>query len=163
MLRKKDLLGLKDLTREELEDVLAHAAVMKESFLSREPLNNLRGKCVTTLFYENSTRTKNSFETAARMLGARTMSIAVGNSSVKKGESLIDTGRTLDALMTDIIVIRHSMAGTPGLLARSVRASVINAGDGMNEHPTQSLLDMFTMREKFGTIKGLKVVMVGAI
>ena len=163
MLRKKDLLGLKDLTREELEDVLAHAAVMKESFLSREPLNNLRGKCVTTLFYENSTRTKNSFETAARMLGARTMSIAVGNSSVKKGESLIDTGRTLDALMTDIIVMRHSMAGTPGLLARSVRASVINAGDGMNEHPTQSLLDMFTMREKFGTIKGLKVVMVGDI
>ena len=163
MLRKKDLLGLKDLTREELEDVLAHAAVMKEAFLGGEPLTNLRGKCVSTLFYENSTRTKNSFETAARMLGARTISVAVANSSVKKGESLVDTGKTLDALLTDIIVIRHSMAGVPALLARSVRSSVINAGDGMNEHPTQSLLDLFTMKEKFGTVKGLKVVMVGDI
>lgn len=163
MLRKKDLLGLKDLTREELESVLAHAEEMKDAFLAGEVLPNLKGKCVATLFYENSTRTKNSFETAARMLGARTMSIAVANSSVKKGESLIDTGRTLDALMTDIIVIRHSMAGTPGLLARHVRSSVVNAGDGMNEHPTQSLLDLFTMKEKFGTLKGLKVVMVGDV
>ena len=163
MLRKKDLLGLKDLPREELEDVLAHAAVMKEAFLGGEPLTSLRGKCVSTLFYENSTRTKNSFETAARMLGARTISVAVANSSVKKGESLVDTGRTLDALLTDIIVIRHSMAGVPALLAKSVRSSVINAGDGMNEHPTQSLLDLFTMKEKFGTVKGLKVVMVGDV
>ncbi len=163
MLRKKDLLGLKDLTKEELEHILAHAGDMKESLVARETLDNLKGKCVATLFYENSTRTKNSFETAARLLGARTVSISVANSSVKKGESLIDTGKTLDALMTDIIVIRHSMAGTPALLARNVKSSVINAGDGMNEHPTQSLLDLFTMHEKFGTIKGLKVVMVGDI
>lgn len=163
MLRKKDLLGLKELTREEIEDILAHTAVMKEAFLGGEPLNSLRGKCVSTLFYENSTRTKNSFETAARMLGARTISVSASNSSVKKGESLIDTGRTLDALLTDIIVIRHSMAGVPALLARGVKSSVINGGDGMNEHPTQSLLDIFTMKERFGTVKGLKVVMVGDI
>ncbi len=163
MLRKKDLLGLKDLTKEEIEDILDNTAAMKEAFVSGETLDSLKGKCVATLFYENSTRTKNSFETAARFLGARTLSISVATSSVQKGESLIDTGRTLDALMTDIIVIRHSMAGTPALLAKNVRSSVINGGDGMNEHPTQSLLDLFTMREKFGTIKGLKVVMVGDI
>ena len=91
------------------------------------------------------------------------MSISVATSSVQKGESLIDTGKTLDALRTDAIVIRHSMAGAPDLLAANVKASVINAGDGMNEHPTQSLLDLFTMREKFGTIKGLKVVLVGDV
>ena len=163
MLRKKDLLGLKDLSKEELERILAHAAEMKSAFVARESLDNLKGKCVATLFYENSTRTKNSFETAARLLGARTISISVATSSDKKGESLIDTGRTLDALLTDVIVIRHSMAGTPALLAKNVRASVVNAGDGMNEHPTQSLLDLFTMKEKFGTIKGLKVVMVGDV
>lgn len=163
MLRKKDLLGLKDLTKEEIEDIIIRAESMKEAFVGGEMLNSLKGKCVATLFYENSTRTKNSFETAARFLGARTMSIAASNSSIQKGESLVDTGRTLDALMTDIIVIRHSMAGAPALLAQKVKASIINGGDGMNEHPTQSLLDLLTMKEKFGAIKGLKVVMVGDI
>ena len=163
MFRKKDLLGLKDMTVEELTGILDHAESMKEAFVGGRQLNNLSGKCVTTLFYENSTRTKNSFETAARCLGARTMSVSAATSSVQKGESLIDTGRTLDALRTDAIVIRHSMAGAPDLLASHVRASVINAGDGMNEHPTQSLLDLFTMRENFGTIKGLKVVLVGDV
>ncbi len=163
MFRKKDLLGLKDMSAEEIISVLDHAAGMKEAFVGGKPLSSLSGKCVTTLFYENSTRTKNSFETAARFLGARTMSVTVATSSVQKGESLIDTGRTLDALRTDAIVIRHSMAGAPALLAANVKASVINAGDGMNEHPTQSLLDLFTMRDKFGTFKGLRVVLVGDV
>ena len=163
MYKKKDLLGLKDMTAEEIIGILDHAKSMKEAFVDGRQLNSLSGKCVTTLFYENSTRTRNSFETAARFLGARTMSVAVATSSVQKGESLIDTGKTLDALRTDAIVIRHSMAGAPDLLAASVKASVINAGDGMNEHPTQSLLDLYTMREKFGSIKGLKVVFAGDV
>ena len=163
MFRKKDLLGLKDMTAEDITDILDRTVRMKEVFVGGRQLDRLSGKCVATLFYENSTRTRNSFETAARVLGARTMSISVATSSVQKGESLIDTGKTLDALRTDAIVIRHSMAGAPDLLAANVRASVINAGDGMNEHPTQSLLDLFTMREKFGTIKGLKVVLVGDV
>lgn len=163
MLRKKDLLGLKDLTREEIEDVLAHASVMKEAFLSGQSLNSLRGKCVATLFYEDSTRTRNSFDTAAKMLGARTVAVSASGSSIKKGESLVDTGRTLDAIGANIIVIRHLMAGAPALLARNVKACVINGGDGIDEHPTQGLLDLFTMKEKFGTIKGLKVVIVGDI
>ncbi len=163
MYKKKDLLGLKDMAAEEIIGILDHAKGMKEAFVEGRQLNSLSGKCVTTLFYENSTRTRNSFETAARFLGARTMSVAVATSSVQKGESLIDTGKTLDALRTDAIVIRHSMAGAPDLLAANVRASVINAGDGMNEHPTQSLLDLYTMREKFGSIKGLKVVFVGDV
>lgn len=163
MYRKKDLLGLKDMTAEEITGILDHAEGMRDAFVSGTQLDSLAGKCVTTLFYENSTRTRNSFETAARFLGARTMSVAAASSSVQKGESLTDTGKTLDALRTDAIVIRHPMAGAPDLLAGSVRASVINAGDGMNEHPTQSLLDLFTMRRKFGTIEGLKVVLVGDI
>ena len=163
MFRKKDLLGLKDMTAEDITDILDRTVSMKEAFVGGRQLDRLSGKCVATLFYENSTRTRNSFETAARVLGARTMSISVATSSVQKGESLIDTGKTPDALRTDAIVIRHSMAGAPDLLAANVRASVINAGDGMNEHPTQSLLDLFTMREKFGTIKGLKVVLVGDV
>ncbi len=160
---KKDLLGLKDMTAEEITGILDHAVGMKEAFVGGRQLSSLSGKCVTTLFYENSTRTKNSFETAARMLGARTMSVSAATSSVQNGESLIDTGKTLDALRTDAIVIRHSMAGAPHLLAANVKACVVNAGDGMNEHPTQSLLDLFTMREKFGTIKGLRVVLVGDV
>lgn len=163
MLRKKDLLGLKDMIAEEICDILDHTDGMKAAFVGGKQLENLRGKCVATLFYENSTRTRNSFETAARLLGARTMSISVSTSSVQKGETLIDTGRTLDALGTDLVVIRHSMAGTPNLLAANVKASVVNAGDGMNEHPTQSLLDLYTMKEKFGTLKGLKVVIVGDV
>lgn len=163
MLRKKDLLGLKDMTAEEICDILDHTDGMKAAFVGGKQLENLRGKCVATLFYENSTRTRNSFETAARILGARTMSISVSTSSVQKGETLIDTGRTLDALGTDLVVIRHSMAGTPNLLAANVKTSVVNAGDGMNEHPTQSLLDLYTMKEKFGTLIGLKVVIVGDV
>lgn len=163
MLRSKDLLGLKELTADEIEEIISLAFDMKRVLKTRQTVSDLSGKSVVTLFYENSTRTRNSFDTASRFLSARTSTITASASSVTKGESLIDTGKTLDALMTDIIVIRHSMSGAPHLLAKNVRASVINAGDGMNEHPTQALLDLYTMKEKFGSIKGLKVVLVGDI
>jgi len=123
----------------------------------------LQGKIVTTLFYEPSTRTKNSFETAAKMLSASSSSIAASTSSAVKGETLIDTVKNLEAIGVNGIIVRHSMAGAPHLIARNISGSVINAGDGFNEHPTQALLDMFTMREKKGPIKGKKVVIVGDI
>ena len=126
-------------------------------------MNYLEGKTATVLFYENSTRTRTSFEQAAKYLGATTINIVAGNSSVAKGETLIDTGKTLDAQRNDFIVIRHPMGGAPHLLAKTVKASVLNGGDGMNEHPTQALLDMLTMREVFGSLKGLKVAILGDI
>lgn len=163
MLKTKDFLGLKDVPLEVIESILKKAADMKQAFLMSKKLSSLAGKSVVTLFYENSTRTKLSFELAAKNLSANVTGLAVSQSSVAKGESLIDTGKTLDALRTDIIVIRHQMAGAPHLLARNVQAGVINGGDGMNEHPTQGLLDMFTIKEKFGTLKGLKVLIAGDI
>lgn len=161
---KKDLLGLKNISAEEIEYILDNAATMK-NILSQnvKKVPHLRGKSVITLFYENSTRTRMSFELAGKYLSADTANITAGGSSVAKGENLIDTGKTLDVMGTDIIVIRHSSSGAPHLLAKNVQASVINAGDGMNEHPTQALLDMFTMREKLGGIKGLKVAILGDI
>jgi aspartate carbamoyltransferase catalytic subunit len=162
---KRDLLGLKDLQADAITDILDNAAEMKK-VLSQDvkKTSHLQGKSVTTLFYENSTRTRTSFETAAKILGATTSVLSVTTSSVNKGETLIDTGRNLNALLSDVIVIRHSMAGAPHLLARHVAAGVVNAGDGANEHPTQALLDIFTMREHFGSnLKGLKVVMSGDI
>ena len=162
MLKNKDLLGLKTLPTEEIEEILDTAVEMKKILkqnVKKTPL--LQGKSVVTLFYENSTRTRMSFELAAKFMSASTSSISVATSSVKKGESLIDTGKTLDALCTDIIVLRHSASGSAKLLAENVRASVLNGGDGANEHPTQALLDMFTMREKFGTLKGLNVCIAG--
>ena len=123
----------------------------------------LAGKTLVTLFYENSTRTRTSFELAGKYLGANEVNISVAASSVQKGETLIDTGRTLDDMKIDFIAIRHSMAGAPKLLAENVKASVLNGGDGINEHPTQALLDMLTLRRKFGKIKGLKVAILGDI
>lgn len=164
MLKNKDLLGLKDLSESEISLILDTALSMKKVLKSGEKTtNDLKGKTVATLFYENSTRTRTSFEIAAKYMGANISSIAVQNSSVQKGESLIDTGKTLDALLTDVIVIRHSISGAPHLLAKNVSASVINAGDGTNEHPTQALLDMLTIKEKFGKLKGLKIVLTGDI
>ncbi len=163
-LSSKDLLGLKDLPREEIGYILSLAQEMKKMLkqnIKKTP--HLQNKSVVTLFYENSTRTRMSFELAAKFMGASVSNIAVSNSSVKKGESLIDTGKTLDALCTDVIIIRHSMSGSPKLLADNIKASVINGGDGTNEHPTQALLDMYTMIEKFGGLKGLKVAIVGDI
>ena len=164
MLKRKDLLGIKDLEREEIEQILSTAVEMKKILRQNvKKVPHLQNKSVVTLFYENSTRTRMSFELAAKFMSASASNISVAQSSVQKGETLIDTGKTLDALMTDIIVIRHGAAGAPHLLARNVKAGVINAGDGMNEHPTQALLDMFTMTEKFGRLEGLTVGIYGDI
>ena len=164
MLKRKDLLGLKDLTVEELEEILASTAEMRKLLEKNvRKTDYLQGKSVVTLFYENSTRTRTSFEAAAKITGATTASISAQSSSVTKGETLIDTGRNLDALLTDVIIVRHSMSGAPHLLAKNIKASVVNAGDGMNEHPTQALLDIFTMKNAFGSLKGLKVVIAGDI
>lgn len=164
MLKRKDLLGLKDCSAEEIYEILDTAAEMKK-FLDSDCKHSdlLRGKALVTLFYENSTRTRSSFELAAKYLGASEVNISVATSSVQKGETLIDTGETLDAMNIDFVVIRHPMAGAPKLLAEHVRASVLNGGDGMHEHPTQALLDIFTMREKLGKVKGLKVAILGDI
>ncbi len=164
MLQRKDLLGLKDCTSAEIYAILDEAAEMKKIILSGNKRSDiLSGKSLVTLFYENSTRTRSSFELAAKYLGASEVNISVATSSVQKGETLIDTGETLDAMHVDYIVIRHPMAGAPKLLAEHVKASVLNGGDGMHAHPTQALLDMFTMREKLGKIEGLKVAILGDI
>ena len=163
-LKNKDVLGIKELTACEIESILDTDSDMKKIVQSpSKKAHYLRGKSVVTLFYENSTRTRVSFELAGKYMSADTVNVTAAGSSVQKGESLLDTGRTLDAMGTDIIAIRHSMAGAPHLLAKHVKASVINAGDGMHEHPTQALLDMFTIRERFGGVKGLKVAIIGDI
>lgn len=161
---KKDLLGLERLTADEIMLILENAVNMKKTVISEnKKLDNLSGKTVVTLFYENSTRTRTSFELAAKYMGANVANITASGSSVAKGESLIDTAKTLDAMGTDIIVMRHSASGAPNLIAPLLSASVINAGDGMHEHPTQALLDMFTILENKGRIEGLKVAIVGDI
>lgn len=163
-LKGKDLLGLRDLSREEIEYILDTAKTMKLVLLSNNKKTpHLQGKSVVTLFYENSTRTRLSFELASKYMGASSANVVASSSSVAKGESLIDTARTIDQMGTDVIVIRHPMAGAPSLIARNVKASVINAGDGMNEHPTQALLDIFTIIEKKGTLNRLKVAIIGDI
>ena len=162
MLKNKDLLGLQHCSAEEITEILDGAAEMKKFLCGKQRKSDiLAGKSLVTLFYENSTRTRTSFELAGKLLGASEVNLATATSSVQKGETLIDTGETLDAMKIDYIVIRHPMAGAPKLLAEHVKASVINGGDGMHEHPTQALLDMFTMREKFGKLKGLKVAVLG--
>ncbi len=164
MLKRKDLLGLIDASESEITEILDLAQEFKNRIKRGEKkMNYLEGKTATVLFYENSTRTRTSFEQAAKYLGATTINIVAGNSSVAKGETLIDTGKTLDAQRNDFIVIRHPMGGAPHLLAKTVKASVLNGGDGMNEHPTQAPLDMLTMREVFGSLKGLKVAILGDI
>jgi len=163
-LTKKDLLGLKDISSEEIQYILESAKTMKLILTSnskRAP--HLHGKSVVTLFYENSTRTRLSFELASKYMSAASANISASASSVVKGESLIDTGRTIEVMGADVIVIRHPQSGAPHLLAKNVSASVINAGDGMNEHPTQALLDMYTIWEKLGSLKGLRIAIVGDI
>ena len=163
-LKSKDLLGLRDISAEEIAYILDTAKTMKYIITSNSKKTpHLQGKSIITLFYENSTRTRLSFELASKYMSASAANISASASSVSKGETLIDTGRTIDRMGTDVIIIRHPQSGAPHLLARNVQASVINAGDGMNEHPTQALLDMFTMREKKGTLKGLKVAIMGDI
>ncbi len=161
---KKDLLGLEYLTKEEIELILESSKSFKE-VLAR-PLRKvptLRGKTVVNLFYEPSTRTRTSFELAAKRLSADVINIVRESSSIQKGETLIDTGRNLEALKIDIIVVRHNSSGAPLMLSRSVDISIVNAGDGWHEHPTQALLDMFTLKEKLGRIEGLNVSIIGDI
>jgi len=161
---RKDLVGLEPLTREELGTVLATAESFKEVIgRTVKKVPALRGKTVVNLFYEPSTRTRVSFEVAAKRLSADVINIATEESSVRKGETLIDTGRNIEALKVDIIVVRHNCSGAAAMLARRMRASVINAGDGWHEHPTQALLDMFTLKEKLGRLDGIRVSIVGDI
>lgn len=161
---RKDLLGLEDLTREEIELILNTAESFKEvSTREIKKVPALRGKTVVNLFYEPSTRTRVSFEIAAKRLSADVINIMSETSSVKKGETLVDTGANIQALKTDIIVIRHNSSGAAAMLARSLNISVVNAGDGWHEHPTQALLDILTLKERFGGIDGLNVTIVGDI
>lgn len=161
---RKDLLGLEELSKEEIELILTTIESFKEvSTRDIKKVPALRGKTVVNLFYEPSTRTRVSFEIAAKRLSADVINIAAETSSVKKGETLVDTGRNIQALKADIIVVRSNYSGGPVMLARNVDISVINAGDGWHEHPTQALLDIFTLKEKLGRIAGLKVSIVGDI
>ncbi len=163
-LKSKDLLGLEHMSKESINLILDTAVPFKELFTrSIKKVPTLRGKTVALLFYEPSTRTRVSFELAAKRLSADLINISSSTSSVVKGESLIDTGKTLEAMKVDFVVIRHGMSGAPDVLARNIKASVINAGDGSHEHPTQALLDIFTIRDKKKRIQGLKVAIVGDI
>lgn len=163
-LKRKDLLGLQETSAEEIELILKTAEPMKE-IIGREikKVPTLRGRTVVTLFYENSTRTRTSFELAGKYMGADTVSLNVATSSVQKGECLRDTAKTIEVMGADVIIIRHSAAGAPHYLARCVKSRVINAGDGFHEHPTQALLDLFTIKDKKGKIAGLTVTILGDI
>jgi len=161
-LRRKDLLGIADLGADEISLVLETAEAMKE--IGSRPIKKvpaLRGKTVVNLFFEPSTRTRTSFEIAEKRLSADTLNIAIASSSVVKGETLADTALNLEAMQPDMIVLRHSSSGACHLLSRICRSAIINAGDGMHEHPTQALLDAFTIRERKKRLAGLKVAIVG--
>ncbi len=161
---KKDLLGINELSKEEVLLVLDTAESFKDiSKREVKKVPTLRGKTVITLFYEPSTRTRVSFEIAAKRLSADTINVTASTSSYLKGETLKDTARNLESMQPDVIVIRHSMPGAPHILSEIVNSSVVNAGDGSHEHPTQALLDLFTMKEKKGRIDGLKFVVIGDI
>jgi aspartate carbamoyltransferase catalytic subunit len=160
----KDMLGLKETSVEEIELILDTAEPCKDIFkrdIKKVP--TLRGKTMVNLFYEPSTRTRTSFEIAGKWMSADVVNIQINTSSVVKGESLEDTAETLEALGADLVVVRHSVSGVPHLLAGLLDAAVINAGDGANEHPTQALLDFYTIREKKKKFEGLKVAIVGDI
>lgn len=161
---KKDLLGLEDLTQDEISLILDTAKSFKE--VSERPVKKvpaLRGKTIAHLFLEPSTRTRISFELAAKRLSADTIGVSGGSSSILKGETIKDTAKNIEAMKVDMIVLRHSASGSAGILAKATKASVLNAGDGWHEHPTQALLDMFTIKEKFGRIGGLNISIIGDI
>lgn len=162
--RRRDLLGIRNLSAEEIIGILNTAENFRE-INAREikKVPTLRGKTVINLFFENSTRTRTSFELAAKRLSADAVNISVSSSSVTKGETLVDTALNLDAMQPDCIVVRHSSAGVPHQLAKVSKAAIVNAGDGANEHPTQALLDAMTIREHKGKIDGLEVAIVGDI
>ena len=163
-IKHKDLLEIKSLTKEEIKLILDTGEYFKE--VTRRDIKKvptLRGKTVVNLFFEPSTRTRTSFELAAKRLSADVINFSVSGSSVVKGETLLDTARNIEAMETDFIIIRHSSSGAPHLLARYLKSSVINAGDGAHEHPTQALLDMLTIREKKKRIEGLHIAIIGDI
>lgn len=158
------LLDLASLDRDEIEQILETAKSFKQvSARDVKKVPALRGRTIVTLFFEPSTRTRASFELAAKRLSADTINIAVNSSSLSKGETILDTARNLEALNVDCFITRHGTAGIPYVLARELKSSIINAGDGCREHPTQALLDMFTIREKLGRLEGLKVAIIGDI
>ena len=162
--RFRHMLALEPLNREEIAFLLDQSKPFQE--IQRNPLKKLatlRGKSVALMFFENSTRTRISFNTAASRLGADTMNLQAEASSVKKGESLLDTVRTLDAMKPDVIVMRHSASGAPQFVAERLQIPVINAGDGVHEHPTQGLLDALTIRDRLGSLDGLNVTIIGDI
>jgi aspartate carbamoyltransferase catalytic subunit len=164
MLTSKDLLGMADLSREEIELILETAESFKE--ISQRPIKKvptLRGKTVILFFYEPSTRTRTSFEIAAKRLSADTLSLSASGSSLVKGETLLDTALNLQAMNPDAVIIRHSASGAPHLIAKAMRATIINAGDGAHEHPSQALLDMLTIKEAKGRLDGLKAAIIGDI
>jgi aspartate carbamoyltransferase catalytic subunit len=164
IVQRKHLLGLEEMSREEILLILQTAASFKEIFTRTvKKVPTLRGKTVVNLFFENSTRTRTSFELAAKRLSADVVNFAVSTSSVAKGETLLDTARTIEAMGADYIVMRHGASGAPWYLSKRVKASVLNAGDGTHEHPTQGLLDAYTILDKKGRCEGLKVVIVGDI
>ena len=161
---KKDILDMASLSVEDIDLILDTADSMKEiSTRSIKKVPTLRGKTIILFFYEPSTRTRTSFDIAAKRLSADTHGVSGSSSSIVKGETLIDTAQNLDAMNPDVIVIRHNASGAPHLMAPLVSASIINAGDGTHAHPTQALLDMMTVREKKGRISGLKIAIIGDI
>ena len=160
----KDLIGLEHLSAEQIELILDTAEPFKE--VSERPIKKvpaLRGKTIVNLFFESSTRTRISFEFAEKRLSADTVNVAATGSSVSKGETLVDTARNLEAMRIDMVVIRHHSSGAAQFLGKRIRSNVVNAGDGKHEHPTQALLDLLTLRDKFGRIGGLKVCLVGDV
>jgi aspartate carbamoyltransferase catalytic subunit len=163
-LRGRDLLGIEDLMADEIRYILDAVPPFKEiSERDIKKVPTLRGKTIINLFFEPSTRTRTSFEIAGKRLSADVINISVATSSVSKGESLRDTAENLQAMQADVLVVRHSAAGVPHLLARYLPSPVINAGDGAHEHPTQALLDLYTLQEKWGTLTGHTVLIVGDI
>ncbi len=162
--QRKDLIGLEELARHEIETILDTAVTFKEvSTRQVKKVPPLRGKTVVNLFFEPSTRTKTSFELAAKRLSADVLSFEVSTSSISKGETIIDTAQNIEAMKVDCFIVRHSISGAPELISRNVSSAVINAGDGCHEHPTQALLDLFTVREHFGKIDGIKISIIGDI
>src|SRR6187397_838604 len=161
-LRHKHLLGIADLSPEEIVLILDTAEAMKEvGQRAIKKVPTLRGQTVINLFFEPSTRTRTSFEVAEKRLSADTLNVAIASSSVVKGETLVDTAMNLEAMAPSMMVVRHASSGACHLLSRICKAAIVNAGDGMHEHPTQALLDAFTIRERKGRLKGLKVAIVG--
>ena len=163
-LSSRHLLGLQGMPKVDIQQVLDAAISFKE-ILNRpiKKVPTLQGKTIVNLFFENSTRTRTSFELAERRLSADVLSFATATSSVTKGETLKDTARNIEAMKIDMVVVRHNAAGAAEFLSKVINANIINGGDGQHEHPTQGLLDMFTLRERFGTLEGIHVCIVGDI